>query len=120
RRRLANPESSVAGLCEAGPRVQVTRGPASQRPATEEPTPDGTTSPSPPIVHGFEILAELGHGGMGVVYRARQTGLNRIVALKMIASGACAGPKERARFRAEAQAAAGLQHANIVTVYEVG
>jgi serine/threonine protein kinase len=74
----------------------------------------------PPTVPGYDILGELGRGGMGVVYEARHLGLNRIVALKMILAGGHADPKELARFRVEAEVIARLQHANIVQIYDVG
>ncbi len=73
-----------------------------------------------PQVPGYEVESVLGHGGMGVVFRARHLRLGRRVALKMTLAGAYAGMHERERFRREAEAIASLRHANIVQIYDVG
>src|SRR5947207_10912222 len=85
-------------------------------PSTE---PSAAPGRVPFQLSGYDIVAELGRGGMGVVYKATQRSLGRPVALKMILCGADAA-EELARFQTEAEAFAQLHHPNIVQIYEVG
>jgi serine/threonine-protein kinase len=93
-------------------------------PDSATPLEDNTIAPGLhpaglPQVPGYQVESVLGRGGMGVVYKAEQLRLNRTVALKMLLAGDYAGPLELARFQREAEALAGLRHANIVQVYDV-
>jgi serine/threonine protein kinase len=74
----------------------------------------------PRILGDYELLEEIGRGGMGIVFRARQRSLNRLVALKLIRGGRFSSELEITRFRSEAEAAATLEHSNIVAIHEVG
>jgi hypothetical protein len=86
-------------------------------------SPEVPALPAPatwPAVPGYEVLRELGRGGMAVVYEARQLRLNRLVALKMIRAADLAAPEQLVRFIAEGETVARLRHPNIVQIYEVG
>ena len=92
-------------------------------PLAEQETVPASSRPAEiplPLVPGYEVQSVLGVGGMGVVFRARHLGLNRVVALKMALAGAYAGVPERARFQREAEAVAVLAHPNVVQIHDVG
>lgn len=84
--------------------------------------PEGFSFPSgpPPAISGYDLVEELGRGGMGVVYRARHQSTGRDVALKILRNGALAGGQERSRFRLEAESAARLRHPGVVAIEELG
>lgn len=105
---------SVADLSRAGDAVESPPAAAAPQPA------DSPAQKLPESIANYDLLGELGRGGMGVVYKAQDRRLGRLVALKVIIGGGHAGKVARERFQIEVEAAAKLQHPNIVPVYEVG
>jgi WD40 repeat protein/tRNA A-37 threonylcarbamoyl transferase component Bud32 len=102
-----SPPKDAVAMDGSGTRLQTT-------------PPHALLDPPLPQVPGYDLLALLGRGGMGIVYKARHQKLQRLVALKMIRAGSSAGPEQLQRFRTEAEAIARVQHPHIVQLFEIG
>src|SRR5262245_23620214 len=101
------PEGATGHHLDTAPGLNASAPPSGAASSQDVWLPPPSAQPAPPRIDGYEVLGELGRGGMGVVYQARHRKLDRVCALKLIANVALAGPEERERFRAEARLAAG-------------
>ena len=123
--RLDEPVRAVCKKCGASLSGAATHGLCAKcffarmmMPADEVPRPERIASGA--RFGDYELLEQIARGGMGIVWRAHHLSLNRTVAIKLIAAAELASPDSVARFRREAEAAASLDHSNIVPIYEIG
>ena len=116
----ASRDEGLVGPAQRRSAVRALRQSHEARSATREPNTVSAILPAPRQVGDYDILGEVGRGGMGVVYKVRHRGLHRLAALKMVLAGEFASPAQELRFRLEAELAARVQHPNIVQVYEIG
>jgi WD40 repeat protein len=119
--RAAGPDETLVGPSQRRSAVRALRRRQAIRAAQRGDSKiEPLTLPAPKQVEDYDILGEVGRGGMGVVYKAWHRGLHRLAALKMVLAGEFASPAQELRFRLEAELAARIQHPNIVQVYEIG
>jgi serine/threonine protein kinase len=115
----AHPERA-AGLRQLLPAVHLLAGAGSSDAVTNCAPPENLLDSPNPLLGDYRIIREIGRGGMGIVYEARQLSMDRLVAVKVLPAASHLDSRQLRRFQIEAQAAAGLHHAHIVRVFDVG